>query len=324
MSKSFRDESNNQMAREGTAQTARQTRLAVTVPNPQTGIYPAKSEQPNTYWIAFVDGDYPSVQGKQVHTLNLRQCPDKARMLAHNIVEGEAAYCEKFTLVQVTFENIAGAEGKQKCWFAWWGAAATPGNFSNCPSNSWPSDSGDSGSSGGSSGASSGISSGGSSGASSGASSAAPSGGSSGAPSEGPSSGQSSAKSTAIVPAGWSPTGYTALFIAECPEVRFDDVIVAHVSGAVTRVPIDPKYLEVCEKNSVRVCGCVPDLPVPVGAAIEEDAVCVRLGDGCGRVRVVIRLTGIRKGFRGHRFPDRTRAQFEANERFINSAYDNE
>lgn len=147
----------------------------------------------------------------------------------------------------------------------------------------------------------------------------------SGSQSAPPESGEeSSSKSTAIVPASWSPTGYTALFIAECPEVRFDDVLVAHVSGAVTRVPIDPKFLEVCEKNSVRVCGCVPDLPVPVGAAIEEDAVCVRLGGETRLVRVVIRLTGIRKGFRGQRFPDRTRAQFEANERFINSAYDNE
>ena len=38
-------------------------------------------------------------------------------------------------------------------------------------------------------------------------------------------------------------------------------------------------------------------------------------------VRLVIRLTGIRKGFAGKRFPDRTREQFLANEKFIRSAY---
>jgi len=35
----------------------------------------------------------------------------------------------------------------------------------------------------------------------------------------------------------------------------------------------------------------------------------------------VLRLTGIRRGFAGKRFPRRTREQFLANEAFINSAY---
>jgi len=38
-------------------------------------------------------------------------------------------------------------------------------------------------------------------------------------------------------------------------------------------------------------------------------------------VNVCIRLTGIRKGFAGLRFPDRTREQFLANEKHIRSAY---
>lgn len=132
-----------------------------------------------------------------------------------------------------------------------------------------------------------------------------------------------SEKSTAIVPASWSPTGYTALFIHEMPEVRFDDVFSATVTDDETMISLDPRFLEVCEPGSVQVCGCVPDLPIPVGAVVENDAIRVRLGarGGDQSVNVVIRLTGIRKGFASQRFPDRTEEQFIANEEFIRSAY---
>jgi hypothetical protein len=125
------------------------------------------------------------------------------------------------------------------------------------------------------------------------------------------------------VPASWSPTGYTALFIAEMPEVRFDDVMAATVVEDETLLTIDPKFTEVCEPGSVQVCGCVPDLPVLVGAVVENDAVRVRLGarEADRPVTLTIRLTGIRKGFRSQRFSDRTEGQFLANEEFIRSAY---
>jgi hypothetical protein len=135
-------------------------------------------------------------------------------------------------------------------------------------------------------------------------------------------------KSTAIVPASWSPTGYTALFIAECPEVRFDDVMTVMVDKADMTFPIDARFVEVCQRGSIEVCGCVPDVPILVGAKAEGEKVRISLAAGhrspTNPVRVVVRLTGIRKGFLGHRFPDRTRGQFEANERFIRSAYPDE
>ena len=124
------------------------------------------------------------------------------------------------------------------------------------------------------------------------------------------------------MPASWSPTGYTALFIAEMPEVRFDDVMTATVVEDETCLTIDPKFLEVCEPGSVQVCGCVPDQPIPVGAVVENDRVRVRLGARSeDHVNLVIRLTGLRKGFNGQRFPNRTEEQFQANEEFIRSAY---
>lgn len=128
---------------------------------------------------------------------------------------------------------------------------------------------------------------------------------------------------TIIVPVPWSQTGYTALFVAEMPEVRFDDIIHATVMDKDSYVPIDPRLVDVCEPDSLAVCGCVPDVPVLVGAIVECGGIRVRLG---GRKRktpvtLTIRLTGIRKGFAGTRFPSRTREQFIANERFLQSAY---
>ena len=147
---------------------------------------------------------------------------------------------------------------------------------------------------------------------------------SSSSPSPSPShspSGSSSSKSTAIVPASWSPTGYAALYVAEMPDVRFDDVMVVSVAGD-GEFPIDPRFLEVCEPNSLEVCGTAADVPVAVAAAVVGNAVRVRLAAGSPQTRLVIRLTGIRKGFDGQRFAPRTKAQFESNERFIRSAYE--
>lgn len=100
-------------------------------------------------------------------------------------------------------------------------------------------------------------------------------------------------------------------------------MIVVKLPVADTDIQIDPKYLEVCEPGSVEVCGCALDLPVAVGAVVEGTVVRLRFGGDQPKmaVRAVIRLTGIRKGFAGLRFPDRTATQFEANERFIRSAY---
>jgi hypothetical protein len=127
------------------------------------------------------------------------------------------------------------------------------------------------------------------------------------------------------VPASWSPTGYTALFVEESPEVRFDDVIQTRVSQRyAVEVPIDGRFIEVCEPGSLCVIGCVPDLPVMVGASVVDNKVVVRFADNRPErlVSLTVKVSGIRKGFAGLRFPDRTQAQFESNERFIKSAYD--
>lgn len=144
-------------------------------------------------------------------------------------------------------------------------------------------------------------------------------------PSSNPTSPRSgSGKSSAIVPAEWSPSGYTALFVEEQPEVRFDDVMIVTVPHIpLVFIQIDPRYIAVCEPNSIAVCGCVPLAPIAIGASVVADKIQIRFAEKVTseKIQVTIRLTGIRRGFADMRFPDRTKEQFDANEKFIKSAY---
>ncbi|TWU22446.1 hypothetical protein Pla52o_35020 [Novipirellula galeiformis] len=129
-------------------------------------------------------------------------------------------------------------------------------------------------------------------------------------------------KSTAIVPASWTHGGYTALFTLEAPEVRFDDVMTIKTRETDFTVAVDPHFFEVCEKGTIAVCGAVADVPVVVGASVDKDTIRVRLSDhDFGEAVITLRLTAVRRGFAGKRFPNRTREQFEHNENFLRSAY---
>jgi hypothetical protein len=135
-------------------------------------------------------------------------------------------------------------------------------------------------------------------------------------------SGEGSGKSTAIVPVPWNRTGYAALFVTEAPDVRFEDLLIATLKSTTTRVPIDLRFLSVCDAGTIEVCGCVPARPVAVGASIEGDQIRLQTARRPQQpLRVVVHLSGIRRGFRQLRFPSRTKAQFVANEAFIKSAY---
>ena len=151
-----------------------------------------------------------------------------------------------------------------------------------------------------------------------------PSSGPSGPSSQPPSHGSDSSKSTAIVPASWTPTGYAALFIAEMPDVRFDEVMTVRVRQEYDCIPVDPRFLEVCEVETMAVVSACPSEPVVLGAEFVNDHVELKFADPDPSVEltVTIRLSAIRRGFLGDRFTPRTERQFTQNERFINSAYE--
>jgi hypothetical protein len=138
------------------------------------------------------------------------------------------------------------------------------------------------------------------------------------------SSGGGSSKNSAIVPASWQKTGYTALSVVEAPEVRFEDVFDVTLYSEEELVPIDPRFVEVCEPGTLRVCGVVAEEPVLIGAKVKEDLIRIKvkqIDEEKWPLQATLKLTGVRRGFDWYRFPARTKAQYVANEAFINSAY---
>lgn len=137
----------------------------------------------------------------------------------------------------------------------------------------------------------------------------------------GPGSDSGSGKDSAIVPASWSETGFTALFVVEAPDVRFEDTFTdLRIRGRESRYAIDPKFLEVTAPGSLRVIGLVGDRPYPVGARIEGgELVLVAAADMRRRPTVAnVRITALRKGHEATRFPDRALRHYKANERRLN------
>jgi hypothetical protein len=152
----------------------------------------------------------------------------------------------------------------------------------------------------------------------------------------GTSTGGSSSKSTCIVhvPRWFHTSGYAALFIMESPEVRFEDFTKVEITGRITRVPVDPKYVVVCEPGTLNVRSVQGKRPASYGAWIGYDGYLYIDSGRLWRLKrgeVNVSITGIRRGFAhssnpsdpfyNTRFPARTIEQFYDNEKFINQAY---
>jgi len=131
-------------------------------------------------------------------------------------------------------------------------------------------------------------------------------------------------KSTAIVPMDWHDEGYGALFTMESNEVLFEFVMRdVPVVGPKTVTRIDDRFLAVCEPDSMTITGVSGDRAGSVGAAVEKNNVVLSAWplSFLRPKKVTLKLTGVRKGFKHLDMPERSREQFIANERFINSAY---
>jgi len=120
----------------------------------------------------------------------------------------------------------------------------------------------------------------------------------------------------AIVPAAGE---HVALFCVESPDIRFDDLVKVPITGTVTTVRMDRTYFTVCEPGTVEVAGVAASQPAIVGACIDGDAVVVRV-EGNLPPYVTVRLSGIRRGYAGTRFPKKTRAQMFKNNAFWDQA----
>jgi uncharacterized membrane protein YgcG len=163
-------------------------------------------------------------------------------------------------------------------------------------------------------------SSGGSSQSSGGSSGASSGGGGSSAASE------SEKSSNAIVEAPWTEGKFVALATLESNQVLFEFIVRdIKLAGPKTRVKIDPRFVYVCEPNSLCVaaapCG---DAPFAVGAKVEKGVLTLTaLTRADRRPKFVnVRLTGIRKGFQNWDMPSRTAKQKKQSEAARRREYD--
>ena len=120
----------------------------------------------------------------------------------------------------------------------------------------------------------------------------------------------------AIVP--WRDQ-FVGLFCVESPDVRFEDVLRVVVTGHTTIVPLDPVFREVCEPGSIEVISACSPIPTPLGAEVIQDQLHIRIAGDLPSY-VTVKLSGIRQGRRGVRFPRHTRSEMERNNRFWSQA----
>jgi hypothetical protein len=134
-----------------------------------------------------------------------------------------------------------------------------------------------------------------------------------------------SGKSTAIVKAHWSKKGYVALYCVESPEVRFEDVVeIERPKGKRTwTIQTCPRFKATCAQGSLNVVGYSTDKQCSLGFSIDEDA---RLTIKSSILpwkrpnKIVVKISGIRAGFRGIRMQEKTKEQYLGNEEFLNLA----
>lgn len=118
----------------------------------------------------------------------------------------------------------------------------------------------------------------------------------------------------AIVPDGLG--NYVGLSCVEAPDVRFEMVtdVQFHNAWSLT-APIDPTFLAVCEPGSIVPVGLVPERTAVMGASVKGGELFVE-SQSLLNCNVVVKLSGIRKGLAGNRFPQHTEAEMRANNQF--------
>lgn len=130
---------------------------------------------------------------------------------------------------------------------------------------------------------------------------------------------QSSSK-TAIVAVG---DEFVGLYCHEMPESWFSDVLTTQLVGMQTEVPIDPMFLQVVNKNGIKVLSVVPEHATMFGARIVRDQVVIKRPREWEDVTTdaTVVVAGIRRGFGKERFTRFTKEQKEVNDQFWSRAH---
>lgn len=106
-----------------------------------------------------------------------------------------------------------------------------------------------------------------------------------------------------------------ALFCAESPQVWFYDIMVVDMPSKVTAVPVDTRFVDVCEPGTFVIACVCPEFNLPWRATLVPTSEGPLVLDLWAEspVRMTVTVAGIRKGFAGVRFPYRTEQRRLAN-----------
>jgi hypothetical protein len=115
--------------------------------------------------------------------------------------------------------------------------------------------------------------------------------------------------------------GYRELACIEAPEVLFFDVVEVKYSGVSGIFNVDRLFVEVCEPSTVKVISIVPGESVQVAVRMISDGSFELKTVREVTMSVVIILSGLRKGFSGRRFVQRTKQEYERNVKFWNKMW---
>jgi hypothetical protein len=123
----------------------------------------------------------------------------------------------------------------------------------------------------------------------------------------------------AIVESGEHIVG---LHVLECPDVRFIDILPFQLRpfSRITYLPIDPRFLAVCEPGSIHVIGLVCAKPYSLRAVLAQDQIRIE-SHVCRALTGSVTLCGIARGHAGSRFPEFTAEQKQRNDEFWSLAF---
>lgn len=111
----------------------------------------------------------------------------------------------------------------------------------------------------------------------------------------------------AIVPTRFGPRG---LSCTESPQVIFHDQQVVSLPAGLTKIPIDPLFIDACEPQSFFIQSFLPYRSTEYSLDLIGDIIHINLEQAtvCS-----ITIFGIRRGFLAYRFPERTERQMRLN-----------
>ena len=112
---------------------------------------------------------------------------------------------------------------------------------------------------------------------------------------------------------------FVGLTCVEMPEVRFEDVITIYTNNRLSLShKIDEEFIHVCEENSIDAIGYTTSSPCLCGIEVQEEYLNIKFS-GSIPEKVTVKLSGIRQGRRGSRFPVFTQEQMDQNTNFWSS-----